>query len=112
MMAKLNISVDTEEQTISVDVDGTGVNKVNEISVMNWGVEDDPRFYFTVSTYEKVGNVYKTTKLMAKESEPARELVKANKAKASEYEGFVEVIDTKDAVHNAIYSLFKSSRCK
>jgi hypothetical protein len=82
-MAKLTVTLDTEDQSVSVDVDGQAVANINEISVSNWGTTDDPRFSFYVQTYERVGGVHRMTRLMAKDSPEATAAAKEGVALAA-----------------------------
>jgi hypothetical protein len=109
-MAKLTMTLDTEDQTMTIDVDGQTVANVNEVNVANWGSGDDPKFSFYVTTYEKVGGVHRMTRLMAQESPEAREALADGTAKASaSLPGFLEV-PAKSKAQEQISAWFKSTR--
>ncbi len=91
-MAKLTMTLDTEDQSMTVDVDGNAVSNVNEVNVANWGSGDKPQFSFSVTTYENIAGVHKMTRLVARESPEGREAIAEGKARASAaLAGFVEM---------------------
>lgn len=109
-MAKLTLTVDTEDQSIAVDVDGQPVDNINEINICNCGYNGEPKFYFSVTTAEKVGQVHKMTRLMASESPEAKDPLVAAVAKPSvKLPGFIEV-PAKTAATKQIEQWFQSTR--
>jgi hypothetical protein len=91
MMAILTLTVDTDENTVSLTVDGADVANVGEVNVYNWGSNTEPRFYFSVTTSEQIGGVNKLTRLSAREDPSAKEAIASGIAKASSaHDGFVE----------------------
>lgn len=92
-MPKLTLTVDTETNEISCDVDGNAVSNINEVSLSNYGYGDnDTQFHFYVTSYEKVGEVAKVTRLFAANSPEGKEAINKGTAKASvKHPGFVEV---------------------
>lgn len=71
-MAILTISLDTESGNSSVEIDGQTVSNVSDVSVYNYGSNDNPAYHFNLQTYETLDNgVFKMTRLSAKDKSPS-----------------------------------------
>jgi hypothetical protein len=69
-MPKLTIDFDTDEQSLSVKVNGHEVNSISGVSLYNWNYDTDkPKFVFEVSTSEVVDGVKKYSRLTASEKD-------------------------------------------
>ena len=110
-MAKLTITLDTESNELSCDVDGSQGGNVSEVSLSNWSYGDgDPQYHFSVVTFEKVGEVTKMTRLFASESQEGRDALRLGTASPSKkIPGFVEM-PAKSKVEEQIAKLLNRER--
>jgi hypothetical protein len=109
-MAKLTISLDTETQELTCDVDGTAVSNINDVSLSNYNYgESDPQYHFYVTTYEKIDGLHKMTRLYAADSPDGRNAMKSGGAVASKkFPGFVEV-PTKTKAQEQIAEILRAN---
>lgn len=109
-MAKLVMTIDTEKQEASAEVDGVSVENLSEVSVYNYSYDGNPQFSFNVLTREKVGGVTKMTRLMASQSEEAKAAVKNGTGKKStRFPGLIEA-PGKTKAQEAISELWNKSK--
>lgn len=110
-MPKLTLTLDTETNELSCDIDGTSVGNINEVSLYNYNYgESDPSYHFSVTTYEKINDLIKMTRLYAAESPQGKEAVRAGTAVTSKkLPGFVEV-PAKTKAQEQIAELLRASK--
>jgi hypothetical protein len=110
MMPILTLTLDTEEQTMNIMVDGNPVDNVSEVNIYSYGYDADACLYFSVITTEKVGDVHKLTRFSAKEDPAIQPCIVSGEAKPSKtVAGLVEMpVQTKAQEQFADW--FKSTR--
>jgi len=86
-MATLEVTINTEEKTMSVKVNGESLDSVQSVSVYNWGYRGDTDPHFSVETGESVDGVNRRVCLTAGKKPDPSETVRASKHK-----GVIEVI--------------------
>jgi hypothetical protein len=65
-MAKLNLMVDTDDHSLSAQINGTPIGlNVDNISVYNFGTAERPRFTFQVGTRDVADDVVVRTHIEA-----------------------------------------------
>lgn len=95
-MAKINISVDTEEKKPVVTIDGQELKNVVSVSIFQ---EDDPdfvgRFNLSITTHEKTEDgMRKSMVLRAKETKEGQQILQAGGKAHADFKDFI--IDDKD----------------
>lgn len=69
-MAKLTIDFDTEDQSLTVLVNGNAVSNVSGVNLYNWGYDSGtPQFVFEVMTSEEDNGVRKYSRLTANQKD-------------------------------------------
>lgn len=92
-MAKVNILLDTEDQSCDVSIDGKALSNVIEARVYNYGHDGKHDYSATIMTYEETEGVRKMTQYMASKSAEAQAALRDGVGVASQrFAGFVEKI--------------------
>lgn len=64
-MAKLELTLDTETNDISIAVNGGGLADPHEVRVFNWGSAEKPEWHFEVYQHSYQDGIHTATRVMA-----------------------------------------------
>lgn len=93
-MSKVNVSINTDDKTCAVDVDGVSVDNIAEFSCYRDDYDEDGKYYFRFATKEKNGKLMKHTYYAGASSKKAQAALNDGLAqKSKKIPGCVEMVN-------------------